>query len=203
MTQRHDDPDDLLRLLSRLERLEALPRTGWIVCGVQHPESIAAHSYMVTLTALWLADALRARGQQVDVEALLRIALLHDVGEAMMTDLPRPVKRFAGADVLRQAEAAGAAHVLGQGAPASWRQAHQAYDQRPRSLEARLVKAADTIQMLAKALQYHAQRRGDVRRFFEDLEPLEAASDLPLIEEILAAIERRWREGDWWAADFD
>ena len=82
------EAEALLRLISRIQRLEDLPRTGWVVSGVPNPESIAAHSYEVAVIALWLAESI---DDEVDVAHVLKIALLHDVGEALTTDIPAPV----------------------------------------------------------------------------------------------------------------
>lgn len=194
----HDDPiSALLRLINRAERLEALPRTGWLVCGVTQPESIAAHSYMVSIIALWIADHL---DQPVDVASMLRIALLHDMGESMLTDLPAPVKRFVGADALQAAEERAAQIVLEDGGPA-WQAAHAAYERRD-TLEARIVKAADRIQLLAKALQYESQHRGDTRRFWQVDKNFEDEG-LPLVRQILDCLRDMHARADWPVASFD
>lgn len=151
--------DDLLTLIHSAERLEALPRTGWITCGVPSPESIAAHSYNVTLVALWIADHM---DKQVNTEKLLRMALLHDFGESLLTDIPSPVKHLIGMTRVREAEHR-AAHTLLRHAPPRWAEDYDAHSD-PTTLEGRILKAADTIQMLAKSLQYHQQHRGDVSR---------------------------------------
>src|SRR5690606_27989554 len=130
----------------RLQRLEALPRTGWIPSGVPRPESIAAHIYEVTLIALWLGDSM---DEPVNTERVLRIALLHDVGEALTTDIPRPVKELLGRPRADETER-DAANVILKGAPPPFAGLVEEY-QAGASLEARLVKAADRIQMLARA----------------------------------------------------
>ena len=55
------DPEVLLTLVRQADRLEALPRTGYLVSRVPLPESIAAHSYGVALVAMLLADAVADR----------------------------------------------------------------------------------------------------------------------------------------------
>jgi putative hydrolase of HD superfamily len=197
MCEQEDPIDRLIRLVARAERLEALPRTGWLVCGIAQPESIAAHSYMVALIALWLADHV---GQPVDVATMLRIALVHDLGESMLTDLPAPVKRFVGADMLQAAEERAAQLVLHDGGP-PWQAAHAAYESRE-SLEARIVKAADRIQMLCKALQYEAQHRGDTRRFWAVEENFQDEG-LPLVRTILDRLRTLHEQGGWPVASFD
>lgn len=189
--------DDLLRLVARTERLESFPRTGWLVCGVQGPESVAAHVWETTIIAMWLADHV---DESVDVERVLRMALVHDIGESMLTDLPWPVKRFIGAEPIADGEARAAGEVLAD-APDSWREALGAYEAKD-TLEARLVKAADRIQMLAKALQYRSQQRGDVRRFFSEERNFDDFG-IPLVAAILERLRDHWEADDWYPAHFD
>ena len=187
----------LLRLISRMERLESLPRTGWIVSGIPSPESIAAHVYMVSVTALWIADQIE---EPVDKERVMRIALLHDAGEAMLTDLPWPVKRFVDPEVLHDAEER-ATQVIFEHSPESWTRAVSDYNAAD-CLEARIVKAADRIQMLAKALQYAAQGHGDTSRFWRTPRNFEDHG-IPLVRATLDRLKAMHEAQSWWPADFD
>lgn len=198
MTDDHDElkAQRLLRLLSRAERLEAFPRTGWQVCGVTSPESVAAHSYMVALTALWLADHV---GDEVDVEKVLRIALVHDLSEAVLGDIPRPVKALLGATAVEGAEDRASEIVFSD--LDGWRSDHDEYGEAT-SPEARLVKAADKIQMLAKALQYRAESRGRTDRFFADRESFPDYG-FSLVAAIFDLLFHYAQSDQWFPADFD
>lgn len=190
-----DVADKLLRLITRADRLESLPRTGWLVGGVVQPESIAAHIYGVAITALWIADTI---DEPVDTERVLRIALLHDLGEAITTDLPRPVKQLLGREDVNEAERAAFA-TIADDAGVPWLDAYEAYTD-AEELEARIVKAADRIQMLAKAATYEKQRRGDVSRFFASPDP---DFGIPLVADILQQLRIRRDSGTWFDADLD
>ncbi len=192
-----EQADALLKLVARAERLEALPRTGWKVCGVERPESIAAHSYGVTLIAMWLADHVDV---ELDTERVLRIALVHDLAEAMLTDLPRPVKEMLGASAWRDAEDQATAKLFASGLD-SWRRAHDEYREAD-TTEAQLVKAADRIQMLVKALQYRAENRGRVNRFFENRQDLDDYG-IPLLAAVYERLFEYVDEESWFAAGFD
>jgi putative hydrolase of HD superfamily len=189
--------DDLLRLVARTERLESFPRSGWVVCGVQGAESVAAHVYETTLIAMWLADRVE---ENVDTEKVLRIALLHDIGETLLTDLPWPVKMFIGKEAIADGEARAVDEVLAD-APQGWREAVSAYEDAD-TLEARIVKAADRIQMLAKSLQYRTQGRGDVQRFWEGTRNFEDYG-IPLVRAVLDRLREHWDNDDWYPADYD
>ncbi|MGM0555674.1 MAG: HD domain-containing protein [Myxococcota bacterium] len=197
MSATSDLPDQLIRLVSRAERLESFPRSGWIACGVDTPESVAAHVHGVAIIAMWLGENV---DDDVDMLRLLRIALLHDIGEAMMTDLPWPVKRFVDPDAVAQGEARAADIVL-EDTPDSWRDAVRAYGELD-GIEARIVKAADRIQMLCKSLQYRSQNRGDVERFWE-VERNFKDYDIPLVRRVLDRLVEMHDGGEWFENGFD
>lgn len=151
----------ILDAILALDPLTDLPRTGWVLRGVAAPESIAAHSFGVALTTMLLVDGLRAEGMAVDGERALRMALVHDAPEAATGDVPMPVKTPALDAALKEAEDALAERLLQPAHAECWREAEAG-----ETLEARIVKAADKIQMMARALTYGRQRRGDLREFW-------------------------------------
>ena len=55
-------------------------------------EDVAQHSFLTALYAMILADLERRRGKKVDVEKLLRMALLHDAEESRTGDIHHPFK---------------------------------------------------------------------------------------------------------------
>ena len=55
-------------------------------------EDVAQHSYLTAFYAMILADLERRRGRRVDVEKLLRMALLHDAEESRTGDIHHPFK---------------------------------------------------------------------------------------------------------------
>lgn len=145
-----------------LDPLGELPRTGWVLKGVASPESIAAHAFGVAVATMFLVDALRDAGAQVDGELALRMALLHDAAEARTGDVPLPSKTAA----VREALAALEDDVFSELLPRRYLALHREAEER-KSLEARIVKAADRIQLMVKVLAYSAQGRGDLREFWE------------------------------------
>ena len=107
--------DQLISLLLETTTLKRLPRTGWLLRGVPDAESIADHSFGTAFVVLALADVLNASGTlpaPLDAGKALTIAVLHDLPEARLTDLPGPTKHLIPAEVKSQAEAIviGGAH---------------------------------------------------------------------------------------------
>jgi putative hydrolase of HD superfamily len=144
----------MLETLIELQRLKRLDRTGWVLRGFPNAtESVAAHSFGVGVAAMLMADALLAQGVAIDVEKVLRIALLHDWAEARVGDMPRTATLYFGSESRKQAETS-AFHDLAE--PISRKDArytalYHEYEER-NTLEARLVKAADVIDLLVQAL---------------------------------------------------
>ena len=140
----------MLSILIDLQRLKNLDRTGWTLRGLApRTESVAAHSFGVAVTAIMLADELVARGVEVDRERLLRMALLHDWAETRIGDLPKTATEYFGSDARRRAETAAFADILRNAGAmeAHYRELHEEYESRT-TIEARLVKAADVIDLL-------------------------------------------------------
>ena len=147
-------PEPILSLLIELQRLKRLDRTGWILRGLPNgTESVGSHSFGVSVTAMVLADRMRGEGVTIDIEKVLRMSLLHDWAETRVGDMPRTANEFFGADVRKRAEKA-AFHRIVESVDTGdqlYQQLHDEYEDR-NSLEAKLVKAADVIDLLVEAL---------------------------------------------------
>lgn len=81
---------DIERYLAFFRAAEALKdtlRSGHTRRG--RPESTAEHSWRLCLMALTLADAL----PDLDVARLIEILIVHDLGEAVLGDVPAPEQR--------------------------------------------------------------------------------------------------------------
>lgn len=173
----------LIELLTELMRLKAVPRTGWLLRGVRDVESVAAHSFGVAFIAMLLADRAVSRGFPVSPEKVLRMALLHDLTEARTGDLPATIKKYFGSDALKTADERAAAEML-SGLSAEYLDIWRDYEQRD-SLEARIVKAADKLDLLLQAREYEKGGARGLHEFrensdadFSSLELDELISDL-------------------------
>lgn len=90
----------ILAFLRAAERLKATDRSAYTSDG--RPESAAEHTWRVCLMALVLAPEF----PEVDFARLLRICLVHDLGEAVRGDVPAPEQamRLAEDPAARKAE---------------------------------------------------------------------------------------------------
>lgn len=76
----------------RMQTLNYLERTNLFVRN--HSYSVAVHSYQATLLAMYLADEWNQANKKnpVNVEVVMRKMLLHDVAEAVVSDIPYPIR---------------------------------------------------------------------------------------------------------------
>ena len=83
--------------------LKQLYRQGWLRRGVppERCESIAEHSFGVAVLALWLAQA----QPELDADKVVRMALLHDLGEVYAGDIVPSDGVSEGEKHRREAEA--------------------------------------------------------------------------------------------------
>ncbi|HEY8226673.1 MAG TPA: HD family hydrolase [Pyrinomonadaceae bacterium] len=159
----------ILSLLIELQRLKRLDRTGWILRGLPNgTESVAAHSFGVGVTAMIVADTLRSQGVAVDVEKVLRIALLHDWAEVRVGDMPRTATEFFGTATRKKAEKEAFQQIVSDvnSGEAVYENLYDDYEER-RSLEAKLVKAADVIDLLVEALALERAGARGLDEFWE------------------------------------
>ena len=126
--------------MDRAEQLKNNPRHSWTSSGRR--ESVAEHSWRLALMAYFVKDEF----PQADLEKLLAMCLLHDMGEAFTGDIPAFEK---SPEDERREEAVLAAWVRDLPAPycgelTALFEEMQALE----SLEARLCKALDKLEAL-------------------------------------------------------
>ncbi len=159
----------VVNLLLHGIRLKQMPRTGWLQRGVPAAENVAAHSYGVTLAALALIDLI---DKPIKLGQVLAMATLHDLAEAVVSDIPSPVKLFiegtTKAAIERKAFAEMTANVPFGG---SWRELWDEMEAEE-SAESKLVHDADKIDLYLQALTYQLHTGNSLLATFWKSEPV-------------------------------
>lgn len=151
-------PDDVISVFMRAEILKSLQRTGWATAGVHSSvtESVAEHTYGTTFISLILANLLRAEGVGVDLEKTLTMAVLHDLGESVVSDIPSSsdvADSESFGDVKATLEARAVESILsplndlGVSLQFFWAELQEG-----KSIEARVVRSSDLLDMLVHAI---------------------------------------------------
>lgn len=133
--------------MEKAGKLKKIMRTGWVESGVPDPESVADHSYRVTLLSMAISDQ-----ECLDTLKVVRMALLHDLAESKIGDLT-PRQKLGDHDRL---ESAAMKEILGSLPEKIGKLYFEVWDeyQQHKSGEARLVHNADKLEMLIQSKEY-------------------------------------------------
>lgn len=71
----------VLEFLMVCQKLKTTKRTGWVKRGIQNAESIGDHMHRMSIIALLISD------ETVDKDKLVKMAVVHDLAEAVVGDI--------------------------------------------------------------------------------------------------------------------
>ena len=170
-----------LALFHKIGMLKKIKRSGWIRHNIPDPESVADHSFRTAFIAMMLGDALN-----VDTLKLLKMALIHDMGEVVAGDITpydgveREEKRRKEEEGLRQ---------LLEGVPNGnqymnlWKE----YEDQ-KSGEAKILKNIDKLEMAIQAMEYQEDFPDeDLSEFILEAEK---GINIPEIQDLLGEFRR-------------
>lgn len=153
LLQQKTPVNSMLAFVQIVRLLKTQPRTGWIDKKIPRiaTESIADHMYRMLIIAMALPR------QKVDVDKCVKIALVHDIAEALVGDIT-PAARMPKEEKHRR-ELAGIEHmanIVSQYNPefaVEMKELWLDYEE-IRCLEARYVKDIDKYEMIQQAWDY-------------------------------------------------
>jgi 5'-deoxynucleotidase YfbR-like HD superfamily hydrolase len=176
--------DTLLDLFLELQTLDRVPRSGYMLRGVHDPESVTEHSWHV----LFLVWSLGTQIEGVDLHRAVEIALVHDLAELRVGDLPRTASHYFPEGAKKSAELAAMRDVL---APLPERALDLYLEyQQGATLEARLVKACDKLQLMLKVAVYERWGTGALAEFWDNPDNFPDGG-IPVVREMFEELRRR------------
>jgi len=181
--------ETLLDLLLELQILDRVPRSGYVLRGVDRPESVTEHSWHV----VFLVWVLGPRIEGMDVARAVEIALVHDLAELRIGDLPRTAGRYFPDGAKQRAESAAMAEILAP-LPERARELYAEY-QAGETREARLVKACDKLQLMIKVAVLESWGARGLAEFWDNPENF-PDGDFEPVREVLENLRRRREAGN-------
>ncbi len=223
MNETDGEPDGacgLARFLALVGRLKSLRRTGWRDRGVPdaETESVADHTLRVAMLAWLTADAAARRGETIDPDRVLQLAIVHDLAEALAGDIPpydpaalpgpdavdarrafldQRHRRDPRRDAAKRTDEARAIQEMTAGLPAEtralvearWREAADRA-----TPEARWVKQCDILETWLQSREYLARRPDlPMASFAREIDETEFA---PMLDELRAAVAAAYAAGE-------
>jgi putative hydrolase of HD superfamily len=161
--------------LLNLSKMKVIPRSGWVSHGVSlnDVESVADHTFSTSVLSMLLADLEIRRGVKIDVENVLRMAALHDLAESLTFDISRAYLEYMGTrgeSMKREIEKTAWKHLAKGIKEPELARKYTAFQNQyvaHRTKEARIVHAADSMDILLQVVSY--ARRGYPPALLSDL----------------------------------
>ncbi len=153
---------DLLEVFLTLQITKELPRQGFIYSGFKRndADSVAAHSFNVVAFAYLLSRELKNSGTNVDCDKVLKMAVLHDMGEAITGDIGTWVKVLAEGKFEEVEHKAFRLLTRNLSDKEELVELFEEYNQLD-TLESQVVKLADALDAMAQGLNTPAARLED------------------------------------------
>lgn len=136
--------------LFEMGHLKNLPRAGWLLLGIPAPESVAEHSFRVSMTGMVLAAL-----DGADVGRTMALCAFHDAHETRISDVPSVGRAYvstARPEVVTEHQTAGMPDKVA----AVVRDLTAEYEENA-TREAQLAHDADKIETLVQAIEYQQQ----------------------------------------------
>lgn len=168
--QNEKQTNELISSLEHVYQLKSIPRTGWIQSGLpkSEVESIAAHSYGMSILILYLRSDLEANG--IDIERVLSMALIHDMAESIVGDIT-PLDDVADMDK-HEVEADAFLQIVDGIHEGKYFQSLWEEFESGRTPEAKVVKRMDKLDMLIQAYLYEKHYALRLDSFWEGMDDL-------------------------------
>lgn len=174
---------NLITLLSRAGVLKQVKRTGWVLEGVIDAESVADHTWRMSLLIALLTP------KSLNKEKLLEMSIIHDLGEIGVGD----IKWESGKKVVGDQEAKRKDEMTVMGAifgnysdGKKYIKLLQEFNEQ-KTPESKFLKQIDKLEMALQALEYEQQGYSAKRlnQFWENAEKyLESQSLEPIFREL-------------------
>lgn len=187
------EPRQFLTIMEQAEKLKCNTRHSWTSTGRQ--ESVAEHSWRLSFMAMLMRDEFPA----ADIDKVIRMCIIHDLGEAITGDIPAFEKTASDS----KAEEENLARWLSAFPMPCREELAELYQEmgQQKTVEARLYKALDRLEAVMQhnmaelstwlPLEYELQFSygADQVGFSEYLKRLKAEIDRDTAEKIRAGRE--------------
>lgn len=153
---------EVFKFLEFVSRLKHLPRKGWVLKGVESPETVAGHMYRMAMSTFLLP-------RDMNVQKIIKMALVHDLSESIVGDITphdkvlperkRKLEADAMIEILKHVPQWSEEEIFGL-----WEE----YENLS-SVEALFVKDLDKFDMILQGFEYEKSQQRDLSDFFEGL----------------------------------
>ena len=182
--------NDIAKFLYEMGQLKRVKRSGWWIAGVKDPESVAEHSFRTAAIAYILAQL-----EGANLERVVSMALMHDMGEARTNDAHRIVRRYVDWESVDRKAAEDQSKRLPDKIAEEVRSMISEFEEAV-SLEAQVARDADLLECLIQAREYQAIGYPDVADWILNAQAaLKTESAKKIAAECLRTEPKEWWQG--------
>jgi len=138
---------NVIKFLEIAGILKRTQRTGWVEVGIYRPESVADHTFRTAFLCMLYADM-----EALDPLKLLRMALIHDIPEAIIGDL-MPSQKTAETKENEKTAIQQILSLLPEKQRENYLEVWNEY-QEGKTKDAKAVRQLDKIEMALQAKEY-------------------------------------------------
>ncbi len=138
-------------LLKYSEKIKHLPRSGWLRINIDNPETVGAHSWQMSLIALYLSTT--SIKKEYDFNRVIKLCICHDLAESKIGDITPKDAAYSSKGEKEQAAMKEIAKEADFPLLIELFAEYEA-NQTP---EAKLANDLDKLDMLAQALDYETK----------------------------------------------
>eukprot|EP00193_Tetraselmis_chui_P017028 CAMPEP_0177773422 /NCGR_PEP_ID=MMETSP0491_2-20121128/12861_1 /TAXON_ID=63592 /ORGANISM="Tetraselmis chuii, Strain PLY429" /LENGTH=195 /DNA_ID=CAMNT_0019291525 /DNA_START=211 /DNA_END=798 /DNA_ORIENTATION=+ len=155
-----------LDLLLLVQQLKLTKRTGWVQKSVKGPESIADHMYRMSIMAMVSCPP------AVDRDRCIKMALVHDLAEAIVGDIPPDAGVSKEEKAIMEQDAMKEIKTMLGDASFEANEIEELFNEYEcgETAEAMLVKDFDKLEMILQAHEYEQAQSMDLQEFFDSTE---------------------------------
>lgn len=153
---------DIIKFTKIVGKLKRLKRTGWVKYNIINPESVAEHSFRLVILAMILAP-------KIGVNQLksIKMALIHDIGEAEIGDIITFHGKMRMSDPLTKAkkERKAIKRIFSLIDTKEYIKIFDEFESN-KTREAQFIRQLDKLEMGIQAMEYEKQQKIDLETFF-------------------------------------
>ncbi len=171
---------NLVKFLEITGTLKRIQRSGWIDVSVSQPESIADHTFRTAFLCMLYADM-----EGLDPLKMLRMALIHDLPEAVIGDL-MPSQKTKESKEDEETAMQNILALLPEIQSENYLDAWNEY-QKGVTSEARALQQLDKLEMALQAREY--EKMGSANKHFKRfVKSAERATKSPELRRLLSCV---------------
>jgi putative hydrolase of HD superfamily len=152
--------DNTIQFLLTAGECKATLRQGWVQNNIRSPESVAAHMHRMALLCMMCPDA------TLDKERMIKMALCHDVPEAVAGDVTPLMKVAKEVKVEKERAGMTAMAALIPGCSGDLMHALWEEYEAQETREAHFVRDMDLLEMIVQGYRYEVTDSKDLSSFF-------------------------------------